>query len=58
MNDFEKGYTNEIIDKATVKTNNVSGLIIVTDDYITSNTSYIWPKIISLVFNDTAKNLV
>jgi hypothetical protein len=58
MNDFEKGYTNEIIDKATVKDNNISGLIIVTDDYITSNTSYIWPKIISLVFNDTAKNLV
>jgi hypothetical protein len=58
MNDFEKGYTNEIIDKATVKDNNISGLIIVTDDYITSNTSYIWPMIISLVFNDTAKNLV
>ena len=29
--------------------NKVNGLIIVTNDYITSNTSYSQPKIISLV---------
>lgn len=58
MNPFDNTQTNRIIKEISSPSSNVVGIIILTRDYITSNTTYSNPEIISLADPSLSEDII
>ena len=57
LNPFNQLYTNELLRFIAEEEKNIVGLIIINNEAMTSNQTYMQPKLISMMSPKTAENL-